>query len=116
MGQDSRTGGPAMNTRDPEQIRQEIDQTRAELGDTVAAMARKTDVKAQAKERIDHVKTSAAGKKEEFVGRAREISPQGAVLAANQASQKARSHPLPLAVTGAFAVGFLAGRLGNGRG
>lgn len=35
---------------DPEQLRAEIDQTRAELGDTVQALAAKTDVKARAKQ------------------------------------------------------------------
>jgi hypothetical protein len=33
--------------RTPEQVREEIEQTRAELGDTVAALSAKTDVKAR---------------------------------------------------------------------
>jgi len=33
---------------EPEQLRQEIDETRAELGETVHALAAKTDVKARA--------------------------------------------------------------------
>ena len=104
------------DTRDPEQIRREIEETRAELGDTVAAMAHKTDVKAQAKERLDQAKTTVSEKKEEFVGKAKEISPDTAVSAASQASQKARQNPLPLAVSGAFAVGFMLGRLTTSRG
>jgi Protein of unknown function (DUF3618) len=35
--------------RSPEEIRRDIDQTREDLGDTVAAVAQKADVKAQAK-------------------------------------------------------------------
>jgi hypothetical protein len=117
MGQDTGTGGTAMSgERNPEQIRQDIEETRAELGDTVAAMAHKTDVKAQAKERLDHAKAAVADKKDETVVKARQISSDSALSAATQASQKARQNPLPLAVTGAFAVGFLAGRLTTGRG
>ena len=117
MGKEAGTGGTAMSdTRDPEAIRQEIEETRAALGYTVAAVAQKTDVKAQAKERVDHAKTSVAEKKEEFVGKAKEISPDTAVSAAAEASEKARQNPLPLAVSGAFAAGFLLGRLTTSRG
>jgi hypothetical protein len=116
MGQDAGTGGTAMSgTRDPEQIRRDIEETRAELGDTVAAMAHKTDVKAQAKERIDHAKATVTEKRQGFVGKAKEISPDAAVSAATRASHKARQNPLPIAVTGALAAGFLAGRLTAGR-
>jgi chromosome segregation ATPase len=37
---------------DPEQIRQEIERTRDQLGETVEALVAKADVKAQAKERV----------------------------------------------------------------
>ncbi len=39
--------------RTPEQVREEIEQTRAEFGDTVAALSEKTDVKGQAKQAVD---------------------------------------------------------------
>ena len=42
----------AGETKSPEQIQADIEQTREELGDTVEALAEKTDVKAQAKSRI----------------------------------------------------------------
>ena len=42
--------------RSPEQIRADIDATREELGDTVEALAEKTDVKAQAKAKVEDVK------------------------------------------------------------
>ena len=35
---------------DPEQLRQDIERTREQLGDTVEALVAKADVKAQAKE------------------------------------------------------------------
>lgn len=44
----SSTATGADESREPEEIREDIEQTREELGDTVAAMAEKTDVKQQA--------------------------------------------------------------------
>ena len=44
-----REGGRAMG-QDPSQIREEIEQTRSEMGDTVDALAHKTDVKSRVKE------------------------------------------------------------------
>ena len=112
MGEDSGTSGAAVSgTQDPEQIKEQIESTREELGDTVEALAAKTDVKAQAKRKVEETKARVAGKKEEMLGKAREASPDGAVSAAAGAGQKARENPLPVAVAGAFALGFLAGRL-----
>ena len=45
--------------KSPDQIRAEIDATRGELGDTVEALAEKTDVKAQAKAKVEDVKEQA---------------------------------------------------------
>jgi hypothetical protein len=45
--------------RTPEQIRADIDKTRKELGDTVESLAEKTDVKAQAKAKVEEVKEQA---------------------------------------------------------
>jgi hypothetical protein len=44
---------------------------------------------------------------------ARQASPDTAVSAASGATQKARQNPLPLAVVGALAIGFLAGRISS---
>ncbi|MBV9196213.1 MAG: DUF3618 domain-containing protein [Solirubrobacterales bacterium] len=132
MGEDPRPSGPALTgagegdqNRSPEQIREEIEATRQELGDTIEALAEKTDVKAQAQHKLDEAKVSfyqkrdqllgkrneLLGKKDELLGKAREASPDTAVSAANQASQKARENPIPLAVIGAVLLGFLFGRL-----
>jgi len=111
MGKDPSTGSATMtDAQEPEQIQREIEQTREELGDTVEALAQKADVKAQAKQKLDDTKSAVNQKKEQLFGRAKETSPDGAVSAASQASQKARENPVPLAVAGAFAAGFLAGR------
>jgi hypothetical protein len=45
------TGGGSAVPDDPEQLRQEIERTREQLGETVEALVAKADVKARAKER-----------------------------------------------------------------
>jgi hypothetical protein len=112
MGEDPSTSGPAV-TGDgaPEQIREEIEATRQELGDTIEALAHKTDVKAQAQHKIEETKASISEKKDELLGKAKQASPDSALNVANQASQKARENPVPLGLIGAFAVGFLLGRI-----
>jgi hypothetical protein len=45
-----RTAGPAPPPSDPRQLREEIRRTRAELGDTVEALAGRLDVRARARE------------------------------------------------------------------
>jgi ElaB/YqjD/DUF883 family membrane-anchored ribosome-binding protein len=97
----------AADNKDPEQIREEIEATRQELGDTVEALAAKADVKARVRGRIEATKESAAQK----LGRAREASPDGVASGASQATQKARENPIPVAAVGAFAAGFVFGRL-----
>jgi dienelactone hydrolase len=60
MGQDPGTAGaPVTDAKDPEQIREDIEATRRELGDTVEALAAKADVKAQVGRRIESTKASA---------------------------------------------------------
>lgn len=49
-------GTPLTGDRDPEQIRQEIEATRLELGDTIEALAAKADVKAIAHEKVQSAK------------------------------------------------------------
>ncbi len=112
MGQDPSTDGQAVTgSRDPEQIQHEIEQTREQLGETVEALAAKTDVKTQVKQKLHSTKESVSQRSEELAGKARDASPESAGAAASQASRKARENPLPVAAIGAFAVGFLAGRI-----
>lgn len=49
----------AEESRDPEQIRENIEQTREELGETVAAVAEKTDVKRQAQAKAEQAQRLA---------------------------------------------------------
>jgi transcriptional regulator with XRE-family HTH domain len=111
MGQEESAARTSVTESDnPEQIREEIKSTRQELGDTVEALAAKTDVKAQAKRKVEETKATVTDKKDELLGRAKEASPESARTAAVGASEKARQNPLPLAAAGAFLFGFLAGR------
>jgi Protein of unknown function (DUF3618) len=77
---------------DPGQIKQDIEQTRERMGDTVEALGYKADVPGRAKEavsgRVDTVKQKMPSR--------------------GQAAGMARENPLGLAV-GAVAVGFVAG-------
>lgn len=112
MGQDSSTGGPRMtDAQGPEQIKEQIEATREELGDPVEALTAKTDVKAQTKRKIEETKASVTDKTQELSGKAKQSSPDAAVAAASGLSRKAQENPVAVAVAGAFAFGFLAGRL-----
>jgi ElaB/YqjD/DUF883 family membrane-anchored ribosome-binding protein len=110
MGEDTRTGGAAMSS-DPEQLEREIKQTREQLGDTVEALADKADVKKQAKRKLDETKANVAEKADDLLGKAKEATPDDASTAAAAATEKARENPIPVAAVGAFAAGFLVGRL-----
>jgi ElaB/YqjD/DUF883 family membrane-anchored ribosome-binding protein len=108
---------------DPSRIRAEIEQTRAEMGDTVDALGYKADVKSRAKESIqdkrDSAKESVVGAtqsvKDKLVGAKDSVSdatPDGAQIKgqAKQAKGLAQENPIGLAI-GSIAVGFLAGLL-----
>jgi hypothetical protein len=107
--------------RTPEQVRREIEQTRIELGDTVAALAEKADVKEQAKQAASEVKESVSGKaselrqtvlerKDDLVSSAREATPDSAIDARQKLGGLLISNPVPVAALGAFVLGVLVGR------
>jgi len=79
--------------RTPEQVRHEIEQTRSELGDTVAELAAKTDVKAHAHRAVDNAKAQTH-------------------LAVNNAKATGRDHQrsLVLGAVAVLAVGLLIRR------
>ena len=116
MGQDTRTGGaPAVTddttAREPQEIRRDIDGTRRDMGDTVEALAEKTDVKAQTQRKVAEVKQTIEAKRAEVMGKTRSATPEGASSAAGTVQQKARENPIPVAVAGAFAAGLIVGRV-----
>jgi hypothetical protein len=91
--------------QEPGEIRQDIEQTRARMGDTVEALGYKADVPSRAKEsvsgKVDSVKSKITGS-----------TPDGDQMkdGAKQAVGVAQQNPLGLAI-GAVGVGFLAGML-----
>ncbi len=97
--------------KSPEQLREEIKETRDELGDTVEALAEKADVKAQAKDRLSIVKETAQQKKDEFVSKARGAAPDSASTGAQQVAATVQQRPVPFTAAAAFVVGVLFGRL-----
>ena len=98
--------------QEPDRIRAEIEQTRAEMSETVDALGYKADVKSRAKENLQGKKESA---KESIVGVKDRIAggtPDSGEVKdkARRASSVAQENPLGLAI-GAVAVGFVAGML-----
>jgi len=120
MGDDPRTdGAPALTIAagDAARIREQIEATRSELGDTVAALAAKTDVRQQARERFAATRRRAVERKQALLQRADDASPGASERASRlgrSASAQASAHPLPLIATGAVALGFVLGRLTAG--
>jgi ElaB/YqjD/DUF883 family membrane-anchored ribosome-binding protein len=98
-----------MATREPDQIRSEIEQTREQLGETVEALAEKADVKAQAKAKVDETKERFTRKAGDAKAKLSDASPDQAKGAAASAAGSAKEQPLPFAVAGAFAAGLLIG-------
>ena len=107
--------------QDPDAIRQDIAQTRAEMSDTVEAVGYKADVPSRAKDavsdKVENMKSkvsdTATRAKEAVVGtasRAGDATPsRGQVKqAGRRAAGMAKENPLGLAI-GAAALGFLAG-------
>ncbi len=72
---------------DVEALREDIKQTRAELGETVQALAAKADVKARAKEQVEYTKAKAKSQLHDATERVREA----ATTAAATAGSKVRS-------------------------
>jgi ElaB/YqjD/DUF883 family membrane-anchored ribosome-binding protein len=98
--------------KDPSEIREEIEQTRGEMGETVEALGHKADVKTRAKENItekrDRVKERLTGASSR-VGEATPDTEQLKV-GAKRAAGVAQENPIGLAL-GSVAVGFVVGML-----
>lgn len=97
---------------DPRAIREEIEQTRAEMGDTVEAIGYKTDVKSRAKESVQE---KVDGVRERITGVTSSVSDASPSTGdveqgAQRAVSVAQSNPLGLGLA-AIAGGFLIGML-----
>lgn len=83
---------------DPDALREQIEQTRHELGETVSALSDKTDVKAQATAKADEVKEKVHEVEALAKEKVREVE------------TRAKQNPVPVAI-GAIAVLYLLNRL-----
>ena len=99
---------------DPGQIRDEIERTRAQMGDTVEAIGYKADVPARAKEKVSETEGAHVGLKAKVDRRPRPDADERQSSGARRAAGVAQENPLGLAI-GAVAVGFLAGMLSRPR-
>ena len=98
--------------QDPDAIRQEIEQTRSQMGETVEAIGYKTDVKARAKDSVTEKTGAVKDKVNSVMGRASDSTPSGDDVkeGAKKAVSTAQENPLGLAI-GSVAVGFITGML-----
>ena len=97
----------------PDEIREDIEQTRSNLGDTVEALGAKSDVKGRASARVEEIKGNV---KESVSGAADSVksaSPSSAQQGGAAAADKVKQNPLPFAIAGALIIGFLIGRARN---
>jgi hypothetical protein len=143
MGQDPGEVGaqPVGEVEDktPEQLRAEIEADREELGETVEALAAKTDVKTRAREKADELKRTATSKKDELLSKAKRSKAEAgnsggaepgssggtepgssggtgpgssrASSALEQLKGTAQQNPVQTAAIGAFLGGLLLGRV-----
>lgn len=98
--------------QEPSQIRQEIEETRAEMGDTVDALAYKTDVKTRVKESFSDKRERLISQVQGTTHKVGEATPDGQQVkeGAQQAVGVAQENPIGLAI-GGLAAGFLAGMM-----
>jgi gas vesicle protein len=98
--------------KDPSDIRAEIEETRARVGDEADALSYKTDVPARVGDYVDDkkqaVKDKVTGVKEAVAGTASRAVPRGENM--GRVKDTAERNPLGLAL-GAAALGFVAGLL-----
>jgi Protein of unknown function (DUF3618) len=115
-------GNPAMNgeagERTPEQVQAEIEETRAELGETVEALVAKTDVKGQAKQAVTDAKATVAakaadvketvtGKKDDVTAAVQETAPGSVGETGRRAVALAQDNRPALTAVAIFALGLL---------
>ena len=101
---------PAQETRSPDEIRADIEQTREEVGDTVEALAAKSDVKAQARGKVDEIKGNVRAKADQAKAKAQASTPESAQQGGEQVVTKVRENPAPFVLGAAVLVAFLIGR------
>jgi ElaB/YqjD/DUF883 family membrane-anchored ribosome-binding protein len=93
-------GGDPSQEKDQEQLQHEIEETRAELGDTVDALAQKADVKARVSEKVEQRKAALRARQEDVKASVDE--------ARERASRATEERPFP-AIAVALGLGLVIG-------
>jgi hypothetical protein len=95
----------------PDDIREEIEETRARMGDTVEAIGYKADVKSRVSDSIADKKDAVVGKADALVARVGGVVPGSDQVKHGAAKVGVgKENPVGLAIVGA-AAGFIAGTL-----
>lgn len=115
-GQTASAVGHVSEQNEQEQLLDEIEETRANLGETVDALAQKTDVKARVSEKVEQRKAAWRERQHDVKARvsgARErvsrATPDEAKRTASQVARTAEERPFP-AIAAALGLGLLIGR------
>ena len=104
---DTKHGGEgAQPTDDKEALRAEIEQTRAELGETVEALSAKADVKAQVKDKVEENKAKL---RDQQVRAQAKLRDQKVLAQAKygEVSEQAKANPAPFAAAAGGVVALL---------
>jgi Protein of unknown function (DUF3618) len=98
--------------QEPSQIREEIEETRSEMGDTVDALAYKTDVKTRVKESISDKRERLVEQVQGTSNKVGGATPDGQQVkeGARQVVGIAQENPIGVAL-GGLAAGFLVGMM-----
>lgn len=101
----------------PEEIRQQIEQTRAEMSEVVEALASRADVKARAQKKVEETKHQAQERLEkassrlrELAAKARETTPDEIGTLASEALGAAKKRPVAVTAFAAALLGYFVGR------
>jgi len=107
VSQKNGSNGSSGGKPDVAALRAEIKQTRAELGETVQALAAKADVKARAREQVEQTKAKVKAQAAEATGKVRDAAlaasekvrhAAGAGAEAGDGGDQVRRNPIPVAV------------------
>jgi cobalamin biosynthesis Mg chelatase CobN len=112
-----KNGSSSADKPDVDELRAEIAQTRAELGDTVQALAAKADVKARAKDQVEQTKQKVMAQTAEATEKVRDAAVvatdkvRSAAAQAGDVAQEAeaqvRRNPVPFAAVLAAGVAIV---------
>jgi uncharacterized protein (TIGR03382 family) len=105
------TGGEPEISDDPDKLREQIGETRAELGETVEALAAKADVKAQVEAKVSAGKEQLQERTAELKQKVGDVSPEQAREVLTSVPQRVKANPKPaLMAAGGLLVVWLMRR------